>query len=190
MIICHNVKTCGSPTCFNLFRPSSGKYSTKKNANNYVTGRYCVLLSGLPPWRWTKQAEKFRRTDTCLYIIESNYSEVVWIYILTFHVAKHSNSGLGCLIFQIHRSLTNRHTHTHTHTRTHTLARTPLNDWSARLRGHYLKQTQESNIHALRGNRTRDPRDRLQTYNLDRTATGVGNVNRTFMQISSLAWQI
>jgi len=30
----------------------------------------------------------------------------------------------------------------------------------------------------------------FQTYDLDRTATGVGDVNWTFMQISILAWQI
>jgi len=53
------------------------------------------------------------------------------------------------------------HTHKHARTRTHThkAGKFPLNVWSACRRGHYLhntKQTQETNIHALSGNRTRN----------------------------------
>jgi len=47
----------------------------------------------------------------------------------------------------------------HTHTHTHKPGKFPLNKRSARRRGHYLhntQQTQETNIHALSGNRTRN----------------------------------
>jgi hypothetical protein len=59
---------------------------------------------------------------------------------------------------EVSRSHTVRHTHTHTHTHTH--GRTSLNERSARCRGRYLhktQQTQDTNIHALSGIRTRDP---------------------------------
>jgi hypothetical protein len=49
----------------------------------------------------------------------------------------------------------------HTILGTHTLGRTPLNEWSARRRGRYLpntQQTQKKNIHALSEIRTRDPK--------------------------------
>jgi len=44
--------------------------------------------------------------------------------------------------------------HTIWHTNTHTAGRTPLYEWSARPRGRYThdtQQTQETNIHALSG---------------------------------------
>jgi hypothetical protein len=44
--------------------------------------------------------------------------------------------------------------------RTHTTGRTPLDEWSARRRGRYLhntQQTRDTNIHAVTGIRTRDP---------------------------------
>ena len=50
------------------------------------------------------------------------------------------------------------YTHTHTHTHTH---RTALNEWSARRRGRYLhniQQTQQTNIHALSGIQFQEPR--------------------------------
>ena len=50
--------------------------------------------------------------------------------------------------------------HTHTHTHTHTHGATPLNEWSALRRGHYLhnaQQTHKTNIHAVSGILTRDP---------------------------------
>ena len=39
---------------------------------------------------------------------------------------------------------THTHTHKHTHTHIHTLSRTPLNEWSARRRGRYLHNTQQT----------------------------------------------
>jgi hypothetical protein len=39
--------------------------------------------------------------------------------------------------------------------------RTPLGEWSARRRGLYLHRTQETNIHALSGIRTRDPSNKV-----------------------------
>ena len=62
-------------------------------------------------------------------------------------------SGLGRLIFEVSRL----DTHTHTPGRTH------LEEESARHRGrslHNVHQTQETNIHALSGFRTRDPSNR------------------------------
>jgi len=55
------------------------------------------------------------------------------------------------------------HTHstnTHIHTNTHANCSTPLIEWSALRRSCYLcntQQTQEKNINALNGIRTRDP---------------------------------
>jgi hypothetical protein len=71
-----------------------------------------------------------------------------------FFVAQQPNYGLGRLIFELCRS------HNITHTHTHTPARTLLNKWSARRRGRYLhntEQTQETNIHGLSRIRTRNP---------------------------------
>jgi len=51
----------------------------------------------------------------------------------------------------------------HTKLDTQTPGRTPLNERSARLRGRYLhntQQTKQTNIHALSGIRTRDPNNR------------------------------
>jgi len=45
-------------------------------------------------------------------------------------------------------------------THTHTPGTTPVNEWAVRRRGSYLhktQQTQDTNIHALTGIRTRDP---------------------------------
>jgi hypothetical protein len=58
----------------------------------------------------------------------------------------------------------------------HTSGRAPLNEWSARCSRRYLhntQQTHETNIHALCGIRTRDPRkiERPQTHALDRADT-------------------
>ena len=85
------------------------------------------------------------------------------------------------------------HTHTHTHARTHaqtkTHGRTRLNECSANLRYSYLhntQQTQETNIHILRGIRTLDPSNlaaediRLRpSGHRDRHSTGIVNKNNT-----------
>jgi len=58
-------------------------------------------------------------------------------------------SGLGRPIVEVFRSITI----------THIPGRTPLNERAVRRRGRYLhntQQTQETNIHALSGTRTRD----------------------------------
>jgi len=47
-------------------------------------------------------------------------------------VSQKTNYSLDGLIVQVSRS------HTHTYTHTHTHSRTPLDEWSARRRGHYL----------------------------------------------------
>jgi hypothetical protein len=67
------------------------------------------------------------------------------------------SSVLGRLIVEVSRSQLDTHTH----------GRTPLNEWSARRRGRYLhntQQTQETNIHAFSGIRTRDPRNGTAWY--------------------------
>jgi hypothetical protein len=74
---------------------------------------------------------------------------------LFLSVAQQPISVVGRLILEVSISQTIRHTHTHTHT----LGRTPLNKWSARRRGRYLhntQQTQQMNIHINSGIRTRD----------------------------------
>ena len=77
------------------------------------------------------------------------------------------NSGLGSHIVKVARS--------------QTPGRTPLNERSARRRGHYLhntQQTQEMNIYVLSGIRTSDTINRavadLLLGALDRTAIGIG----------------
>jgi hypothetical protein len=63
-----------------------------------------------------------------------------------FCVALRPYSDLGCSV-EVYR----RVTHTHTHT-----VGLPLDEWLAGRRGRYLQNTQETNIHALSGIRTRD----------------------------------
>jgi hypothetical protein len=63
-----------------------------------------------------------------------------------FFVAQKPSSVLGRLFL---RRLDHAQWHTHTHI--------PLNEWSARRRGRYLHDTQQTNIHALSVIRTRDP---------------------------------
>ena len=70
--------------------------------------------------------------------------------------------------------------HTIRHTRIHTPGMTPLNEWSARHRGRYLrsaKQRQEKENLALSGIRFRDPNNRAVSglYSLCHTATTIGN---------------
>ena len=84
-----------------------------------------------------------------------------------FSVAQQTNSGLGCLNFEVSRS--------------HSLSRTSLNVWSARRRGRYLHKTQHTHKR-----RTSMPsagfvpavlaKRRLQTYTLYRTASGIGEI--------------
>jgi hypothetical protein len=74
-------------------------------------------------------------------------------------VAQQPNWGPRRLIFDASISHTIRHTHTHTHTHTHARSRTPLDERSARRKGRYLhntQQTQQTNNHALSGIRTCD----------------------------------
>ena len=73
-------------------------------------------------------------------------------------MAQQPNSDLGRLVAEISRSHTIR-----TRTQTHTSSRTPLNEWSARHRGRYIhntQQTRETNIQSHRGIRTRDTTNR------------------------------
>jgi hypothetical protein len=73
-------------------------------------------------------------------------------------------------LFEVSRSHTDIHTHT---------PRIPLDEGPARRRSRYLhntQQTQEKNIHAPEGFEPAIPAiKRLQTYALDRTATGIGS---------------
>jgi hypothetical protein len=79
IIIYNIVQTFGSPSiCFGIFRPSSGRYSTKKNTimASYdivkyirdITGHYCILLSRFLP----EDGQNGRRTATrlcdCIYL--------------------------------------------------------------------------------------------------------------------------
>ena len=77
------------------------------------------------------------------------------LYFNFFSVAPQPNSRLDRLIVEVSRPHTIRHTRTP--------GRTPLNEWSARRRGRYLhntQQTHETNIHAPSGIQTRDPSKR------------------------------
>ena len=80
-------------------------------------------------------------------------------------VAQQNKSGLGRLGFEVSRPpLPHTDTHTHTHTHTHTAGMTPLNERSARRTDRYLHNTCPQ----------REAIKWLQTYGLDRTATGMG----------------
>jgi len=75
-------------------------------------------------------------------------------------VTQQPNYGQERLVVEVSKSLTHTHTHTNTHrdTQTQTHGRTPLNKWSARHRSRYLHnthQTQQTNIRAFSGIRTR-----------------------------------
>jgi hypothetical protein len=81
-------------------------------------------------------------------------------------VEQQANSGPGLFIVEVYRSRTSNWTR--------------LNERSARRRGRYLhntQQTQEMNIHAFAGFEPAIPAiKRLQTYALDRTAPRIGLV--------------
>jgi hypothetical protein len=72
-----------------------------------------------------------------------------------FSVAHQPKLGLRRFIAGVSRSHTIRQTHTHTHTHTHKTGMGPLNELSARRRGHYLHNTQQT--YALSKIRTRNP---------------------------------
>ena len=91
-------QTCSKPaTCFDLFRPSSGTYSTKKST---VIGGYICIVTVLMDisditklWLYfsllnafLKMAETCSRLTTCLCIIVSNYGTVVGVYIYTVYI--------------------------------------------------------------------------------------------------------
>jgi hypothetical protein len=79
-----------------------------------------------------------------------------WEYLF-FSVAIQPKSGPGRHIVEFSTSRKLRHKHTQTHIPDRIL----FNEWSARCRGRYLyntQQTQQNNIHAVGGIRTRDPR--------------------------------
>jgi len=74
-------------------------------------------------------------------------------------MAQQPNSDPGHIIIGVSTSDTIRHTHTKTHTHTH--GRTPVNELSARRKGHYLhktQQTQQMNSHAPAGFETAIPK--------------------------------
>ena len=87
-----------------------------------------------------------------------------WKYagLVFVSVAQQPISGLDYSLLRLldQTQLDHTRTHTHTHTHTHTPGRTPLNEWSARITDHSLRNTQqtpETNIHVVKGIRTRDP---------------------------------
>ena len=82
------------------------------------------------------------------------------------------NLGLGCLIVEVSRSHTIRHTHTRA------LVQTPRNEWSAHRKGRYVRNTcqiEEVSIHSLSG---------MQTYAIDHTAAGIGIFEHILTSIS------
>jgi hypothetical protein len=89
-------------------------------------------------------------------------------YAVYFLVTQQPNSALGHLIVDVSRS--------------HTKCRTPLNEWSAHHRGRYLQntqQTQEKNIIPWTGFEPAIPAiEQPQTYALESTATGIGQICR------------
>jgi hypothetical protein len=91
---------------------------------------------------------KSSMTNMAVTVMLGYVQQVSWYF---FSVAQQPNSGLGRLIVAVPRSHTLWHV---------TPCRTSLNEWSARRRGRYLhntQQTEETNIHPLSGIRTRDP---------------------------------
>ena len=87
----------------------------------------------------------------CLVFVNGHHV-LNWLPTNIFHYTTTAQTGLRHLIVDV----PTLHTHTHTHT-----VRTPLNQWSARRRGHHLQktqQTQQTNIHSLSDDiRTRNP---------------------------------
>jgi hypothetical protein len=100
-------------------------------------------------------------------------------------------STASLLRFLDHAPLdTSTHPHTHGLARTHTSDSTLLNEVSARRRGCYLlniQQTTEMNIYAFSGIRTHYPAIRRpQTYAWDGTATGISKVQLYFHYLLTL----
>jgi hypothetical protein len=86
------------------------------------------------------------------YLLFLFYLIVLHRLLYFFFVAQQPKWSLWPLIFEFFRSHRIRYTHT--------AGRTPLNQWSARRRGHYIhntQQTQQMYIRALSWIRTYDP---------------------------------
>jgi hypothetical protein len=77
-------------------------------------------------------------------------------------VTQQSKSGLGGLVGEVSKPRTTTHINTHTSAHTHTRGINPLKESRDHRRVRYLyntQQTQETNIHAFIGVRTRDTRN-------------------------------
>jgi len=96
-----------------------------------------------------------------------------WYSAVTIQLVQHCKNLIGTALWQFHflsffwRNSPNQaqaasllRVPSHTQLHKHTLGRTPLHEWSARRRGRYLYNTQQTNIHSLGGIRTRDPSNR------------------------------
>ena len=108
---------------------------------------------------------------------------------LFLSVAQRPKSGQSHLIIDVSTSHAIRRTHARTHTHTH--GRTPLNKGSARRRGRYLHNTQqtiETNIYVFKRMGTHDPNN--QTYALYRTINGIGEVMMMILMLLPLLQQL
>jgi hypothetical protein len=134
----------------------------------YLQFAHQVWLVYLQSWTGGRDASCVRLY--ALHAVDLDCKEYMYV-CLTYgslfivFVALQPNSGLDRLIVEVSRSHTIRHTHAPD--------RTPLmNEWSARYRGRYLLNTQETDIHALSGIRTPDPSNYATA--LESTTTGIG----------------
>jgi len=134
-------------SCFNL-RQGSATYSIAK---------WWVSQSARA-WCWHNDTYTYWDSNPCLSscnLVNLRYpgSLPTLCRYIWFSEALELKSSSVCLFLDVSRS----------HEIRQTLKRTPLNEWSARRRGRYLhdtQQTQETKIHSLSGFPNRDPNNR------------------------------
>jgi hypothetical protein len=106
--------------------------------------------------------DKVARSEKWLLIVGIKI-RVNTILLFFISVTQKPNWSLGASLL---RFLDHTLNQTHTHTHTHKPGITPLYEWSARLRGRYLpntQETQQTNIHAFSRIRPRDPNNQAAT---------------------------
>jgi hypothetical protein len=66
-----------------------------------ISSHYCIFLCSVPPWGWPKKAKTCRRFTTFLYILVSNYSAVVGIYMVTYLTARNMDNFKSYMKFYV-----------------------------------------------------------------------------------------
>ena len=102
MFVCSQITIIRCTFCimhFILFNHFSPCISDLLFHINYITSHYYIPLRWLPSWRWQKMVGTCSRNANCLYIIVSNYSAFVGVYVGLLWNKPLSYSKCTCVCF-------------------------------------------------------------------------------------------